>query len=129
MPPTFAFALIPRAVFFSSTIPEPTAVAGVPWLFVETGTRLPHSPGGIRSKSARPPRVLDRSLNVTRRFAFRPRIVCVGKHEPVRERRMAVQPERDEWRRIRVRKIFLSQNLKCVRRHIAGIGHNSVNHF
>src|SRR5512135_2926356 len=66
------------------------------------------------------------SPDVPRSFCFSPRVVLGGEAEAVGERRMRVEPERDEGGGVGIGEIGLAEELKGFGRGARGIGDQSV---
>src|SRR5258707_15298696 len=68
-------------------------------------------------------------LHVLWRLSLRPRIVGIGEHQAVRQWRMRVEPEGNKRRRIGVRQVHFTENLKRVRRDLFRMRDNTLNDF
>lgn len=129
----FAAVRIPLAACFSTTTLARTAAAGAlcrlaaiatKWLLFSAASPpagVPSSPFAVslllclffcRDPVANP--ALDPSglFHVFRLLSFSPRIVIVRKLHPLCDRRMAIEPEGNERRGIRIRQIFLAHHLE-----------------
>src|SRR5271165_1081875 len=122
--PQSAVAPIPNAGFSSMMTLEQAVAAGVPWPCAAIATRslffcVRNLDGGILTEPQLAEVRDNRLFQELRSLPLRPRIVAKGEHQPLSQRWMAVQPEGNEFGRVRVCQIHITQDLKCICRHFS----------
>src|ERR1700757_2421447 len=65
-------------------------------------------------------------LHVPRLLPFAPRVVLRGEAKAVGQRRMVIEPERDEGAGVGIGEVGLAENLERLRRGTRSIGHQAV---
>src|SRR6202000_416189 len=140
MPPKFASAPIRPAVSSSATSLALTSAAGARWRSAAIATKSPASPAGAfpappqqrpgpDSQARQSLRRRRQRLHILGGLALGPRIIRVREYQPIRERRMRIEPERNQRRRIRIGQTNFPQNLEGVRRDLRRIRNDAVDYF
>src|SRR5438445_8736925 len=81
------------------------------------------------------PAVIDRRYSASSLFhefrllALRPRVVMEREGNALPQRRVAVEPELDEWTWAWVGQVNFAEDLKGSGRHLLRVRHDAVNHF